>query len=331
MSLSPPATPPYTVAVTDDKAGLRLDRILADALPEMSRTRVQHLIETGQVLLTGAGEEQAVRDPARRARAGDLYHVSVPEPPPVTAVAQSMPLVVVHEDEHLIVIDKPAGLVVHPGAGVPDGTLVNALLAHCPEGLSSIGAPVRPGIVHRLDKDTSGLLVAAKTDAAHRGLADQFARHMVQRAYVAVVWGQPVPASGRIDRRIGRSPRDRTLMAIVESGGKVAVTDYRTVRPLGRHAALLECRLATGRTHQIRVHLAAAGHPLVGDPVYRGGRAHHAAAAERALPAWREHCCRQALHAFLIGFSHPVSGEELRFESVIPCDINSLVSFLESH
>jgi pseudouridine synthase, RluA family len=330
MSLSPPVPPPYTVAVTDDKAGLRLDRILADALPDVSRTRVQHLIETGQVFLTGLDADHAVRDPARRARAGDLYHVSVPEPPPVTAVAQPMPLAVVYEDDHLIIVDKPAGLVVHPGAGTPDGTLVNALLAHCPAGLSSIGAPVRPGIVHRLDKDTSGLLVAAKTDVAHRGLAEQFARHTVERAYVAVVWGRPVPAAGRIDRRIGRSSRDRTLMAIVDSGGKPAITDYRTVRPLGGRATQLECRLSTGRTHQIRVHLAAAGHPLVGDPVYRGGRSGQATAAERALPACSEHCRRQALHAFLIGFDHPVTGEAIRFESEIPGDIKSLARFLES-
>lgn len=331
MCSYPAASTPYTVTVADDKAGQRLDRVLADALPALSRTRVQQLIETGHVQLAGGGLLQAAADPARRVRPGELYRVTVPEPPPTTAVAQAIPLVVVYEDEHLIVVDKPAGLVVHPGAGTPDGTLVNALLAHCASGLSSIGAPLRPGIVHRLDKDTSGLLVAAKTELAHRGLAAQFAQHTVERAYFAVVWGHPVPPGGRIETHIGRSLRDRTQMAIVERGGKLAITHYRTVRPLGRSASLLECRLATGRTHQIRVHMAALGHPLVGDPVYRGDRRGRAIGASAAPNADSLPCQRQALHAFLIGFSHPGSGERLRFESCLPNDINQLIVYLEGN
>lgn len=331
MTACPAASSPYTVVVADDKAGHRLDRILADALPEVSRTRVRQLIEEGHVVLAMDETAQPVADPARRVRAGERYHVTVPEPPPTTAVPQAIPLVVVYEDEHLIVVDKPAGLVVHPGAGTPDGTLVNALLAHCADGLSSIGAPLRPGIVHRLDKDTSGLLVAAKSDIAHRGLAEQFAAHTVERAYVAVVWGHPVPPSGRMETYIGRSLRDRTQMAIVERGGKLAITNYRTVRPLGRAASLVECRLATGRTHQIRVHMAALGHPLVGDPVYRGDRRRRSRGPTAAQFDITVPCRRQALHAFLIGLTHPANGARLKFESQIPNDINHLIVYLEGN
>lgn len=330
MSERPVVSTPYTVAVGADKAGHRLDRLLADALPELSRSRLQRLIQSGQVLVDAGNAGEPAQDPARRVRPGESYRVEVPEPPPPTAVAQPIPLVVVYEDEHLIVVDKPPGLVVHPGAGTPDGTLVNALLAHCRDGLSSIGAPLRPGIVHRLDKDTSGLLVAAKTDVAHRGLAEQFALHTVGRAYFAVVWGHPTPPGGRMTSRIGRSLRDRTQMAIVERGGKLAITDYRTVRPLGPSASLLECRLATGRTHQIRVHMAALGHPLVGDPVYRGSeRGGFRTRLDRASVS--AHCGRQALHAFLIDFCHPSTGDRLKFHSELPTDINTLMGFLETH
>lgn len=325
MSESRPVVPPYTVVIAADKAGGRLDRILAEAVPIFSRTRLQQLIEAGHVTVMEDGQARPARDPARRTRCGEVYQLEIPPAPPMDAIAQPIPLVVVYEDTHLIVIDKPAGLVVHPGAGQPDGTLVNALLAHCPEGLSSIGAPLRPGIVHRLDKDTSGLLVAAKTDGAHRALAVQFAEHTVERAYSAVVWGHPNPPSGRMTTMVGRSERDRTQMAIVERGGKLAITDYRTVRPLGRTASLLECRLATGRTHQIRVHMAAMGHPLVGDTVYRGRRR----AAMTTLTASDMPCNRQALHAFLIGFTHPGTGERIRLESNLPSDIKLLVNFLE--
>ncbi len=314
----------YTVVVADDKAGWRLDRFLAENVPCVSRTRLKAIIEKGGVT---AADDAAIVDPAHRTSAGDRYRLTIPAAPPAVPAAEAIPLVVVYEDDALIVIDKPAGLVVHPGAGTPGGTMVNALLAHCPNGLSSIGAPRRPGIVHRLDKDTSGLIVAAKTDEAHTVLARQFAEHSVERAYLAVVRGRPLPPAGRIVKAIARSERDRTRMTVVRSGGRTAITDYRTLRPIGTRATLIECRLATGRTHQIRVHLASLGHGIVGDPVYGHGRGSAPAGASTALaPEAR----RQALHAYLIGFRHPGTNEQLRFESNLPSDINALISFLET-
>ncbi len=313
----------YTVAVGPDKAGQRLDRVLADALPELTRSRLKTLIESGAVRLG----DRAATGPAGKVRDGEVYHVAVPPAAPAAPAAQDIPLRVVYEDEHLIVIDKPPGLVVHPAAGNPDRTLVNALLAHCGDGLPGIGGVQRPGIVHRLDKDTSGLMVAAKTESAQAGLAAQFAAHSLERAYRAVVWGHPTPRAGSLDGPIGRSPRNRKKMAVVARNGKPARTDYRVERRLGRHAALIECRLRTGRTHQIRVHMSHAGHPLVGDPVY--GR------RPRGLPpepvAAEKRLGRQALHAYLIGFMHPVSGDKIRFETVLPYDIRELADILEKH
>jgi 23S rRNA pseudouridine1911/1915/1917 synthase len=311
----------YTVKVTADKAGGRLDRVLAEALPEISRTRLKALIEDGRVEMLG----HRVADPATRVREGESFIVTVPATPPLAPRPQVMPLSIAHEDEHLIVIDKPAGLVVHAGAGNPDGTLVNALVAHCP--LSSIGAPLRPGIVHRLDKDTSGLLVVAKTDAAHVALARQFAEHSVGRAYQALVWGNPIPAVGRISTAIGRSSQDRTRMAVVSRGGKAAVTDYKTIRIFGSVASLVECRLTTGRTHQIRVHMASIRNPIVGDAVY-GGRRPLAPSQGRGIEPSSE-MPAQALHAHLIGFTHPASGQRLRIESPLPQHYKSLIDFLE--
>lgn len=315
----------YTVPVPRDKAGARLDRLLADALPQLSRTRLKGLIQSGRVVRDADGA--AVADPAYRVAAGEAFTVAVPPPAPAAHEAQAIPLDVVFEDRHLIVVDKPAGLVVHPAPGNPDRTLVNALLAHCGD-LSGIGGSGRPGIVHRLDKDTSGLMVAAKTDAAHRGLADQFAERRVERAYTAVVWGVPVPAVGEIAGAIGRNPANRKKMAVVARGGKPALTRYRVVRPLGTAASLVDCRLATGRTHQIRVHLSSRGHPVVGDPLYGGGRRRVArlAPAQAAVVTGFN---RLALHAYLIGFMHPVSGESFRFTSDIPIKINKLISILE--
>jgi 23S rRNA pseudouridine1911/1915/1917 synthase len=244
-------------------------------------------------------------------------------------VAQAIPLAIRFEDEHLIVVDKPAGLVVHPAPGNPEGTLVNALLAHCGDSLAGIGGVRRPGIVHRLDKDTSGLLVVAKTELAHRALSRDFAGRRIERAYSAFVWGVPVPTTGEISGNIGRSPRNRKKMAVVPEGrGRSAVTRYRVERRYADHAALIECRLLTGRTHQIRVHLSHAGHSLIGDPVYgtRSGRAAArlgpAGAAISAFP-------RQALHARLLGFTHPATGEKLRFESPLPADLAELKRNLE--
>ena len=321
---------PYTVMVAPDKAGLRLDRLLADALPALSRARVRLLIVGGHVHFS---DGEAVFAPDHRVRAGACFVVRVPEIPPfVTAApaAQPMPLAIVYEDPHLIVLDKPAGLVVHPGAGNADGTLVNALLAHCPGQLSSIGSPLRPGIVHRLDKDTSGLLVVAKTDAAHLDLARQFSRHTVKRAYRALVWGVSIPAQGRIDHPIGRSPQVPTKMAALTRGGKTAVTRYRTLKRFGTLASLLECRLATGRTHQIRVHLAAIGFPLIGDRVY-GGAARPPAGCPPEVLDVAKALTGQALHAFELGFVHPATGNELSFASPLPLHIKALVDILERY
>ena len=303
-----------------EDAGQRLDRVLQRHLPEMSRSRFKQLILAGAV--TSEGTVQ--RDPARRVQAGQHFAIVIPEPTDPVPAAQPMPLAIRFEDEHLLVLDKPAGLVVHPAPGNPEGTLVNALLAHCGESLAGIGGVRRPGIVHRLDKDTSGLLVVAKTEPAHRALSRDFAGRRIERAYSAFVWGVPVPAAGEISGNIGRSPSNRKKMAVVAaSRGKPATTRYRVEQRFGDHAALIECRLLTGRTHQIRVHLAHRGHPLIGDPVYgtRPGRAvaslSPAGAAIAGFP-------RQALHARLLGFTHPATGEKLSFESPLPADMAGL-------
>lgn len=304
------------IAPTAD--GWRLDRALADAVPTLSRERLKVLINSGAVTRDGV----MARDPAKRATGGDLFQVAVPAPLPAHNEAQDIPLVIAYEDEHLIVLDKPAGLVVHPAAGNFDGTLVNALLHHCGGSLSGIGGVARPGIVHRIDKDTSGLLVVAKTDVAHEGLAAQFAKHSIERRYLAIVAGRPIPVAGTIDAPLARSSADRKKIAVQPAGkGKRAVTHYRIVTPLA-DAALVECRLETGRTHQVRVHLASIGHPLLGDPVYGRPRAGHREVLKRL--DFR----RQALHAAVLGFVHPVSKENLTFQSVVPSDIQELFGAL---
>lgn len=316
----------YTVRIGEDKAGLRLDKVLAGALPEISRSRLKALIDAGRVQEDGGVFSCT---PSRRVREGEIYTLDVPATLVDVVAPQPLPLDVVFEDEAVIVVNKPPGLVVHPGAGNPDGTLVNALLAHCGR-LSAIGGPRRPGIVHRLDKDTSGLMVAAKTDDAHMALARQFAAHSIERAYIALVWGVPSPASGRIDGNIGRDPHHRTRMAVVVRGGKHAATAYRVIEAIaGGALSLVECRPMTGRTHQIRVHMAMIGHPLVGDPLYGGGRRQQ----RRINPsAWAAtlHFHRQALHAFLIGFLHPTAAERYRFEIDSAPDIKELMQTLNT-
>ena len=296
--------------------GWRLDRALADAVPTLSRERVKALISTGAV----TGPAGLVRDPAKKAIGGGAYTLAVPDPAPAHNVAQAIELVVAYEDEHLIVIDKPAGLVVHPAAGNADGTLVNALLHHCGGSLSGIGGVARPGIVHRIDKDTSGLMVAAKTDRAHVGLARQFAAHSIDRRYKAIVGGRPMPTAGKVDAPLARSPANRKKVAIV-SGGKRAVTHYSTIRLL-KDAALVECRLETGRTHQVRVHMASIGHALLGDPVYGRTKAAHRPILETMG------FTRQALHAARLGFIHPITSNALAFDSEMPADMQELFTTL---
>jgi 23S rRNA pseudouridine1911/1915/1917 synthase len=299
-------------------SGWRLDRALAASIPAHSRERLKALVASGKV----SGPAGLLRDPAQKMKGGEALCVRVPPPRPSDTAAQDIPLAIIHEDEALLIVDKPAGLVVHPAAGNLDGTMVNALLHHCAGRLSGIGGVARPGIVHRIDKDTSGLLVVAKTDTAHEALARQFAAHSVERHYTAIVAGQPVPPAGRIEGALARSSANRQKMAIVADGrGKRAVTHYRTVQPLGE-AAVIECRLETGRTHQIRVHMASIGHGLLGDQAY--GRT-----PGRLLPLLAElGFARQALHAATLGFVHPLSGKRLLFESPLPFDIVELIGRL---
>ena len=299
-------------------AGWRLDRALAAAVPTLSRERLKALIRSGAVEAAG----RLVRDPAIKVRGEEALRVVVPEPEPARNEPQDIPLQIVFEDEHLLVLDKPAGLVVHPAAGNLDGTLVNALLHHCAGQLSGIGGVARPGIVHRIDKDTSGLLVVAKTDVAHEGLAKQFAAHSIDRRYFAIVSGVPKASDGTVDAPLGRSAANRKKIAIVEGGrGKRAVTRWRRIKIL-TESALVECRLETGRTHQVRVHMASIGHPLLGDPVYgRSGRSQG-----KLLKELKFH--RQALHAAELGFTHPVTKRRLSFSSPMPPDMQELMGAL---
>ena len=302
---------------------MRLDRFLAEALPTLSRTRIQALISDGRVDCAGA----TVASTSQRVKSGERYTIDEPAPLPTKPEGQDIALTVVYEDADLIVVDKPAGLVVHPAPGNPDRTLVNALIAHCGASLSGIGGEARPGIVHRLDKDTSGLMVAAKSDIAHRGLSKQFAEHSLDRAYNAVVWGVPRPRDGTVMGQIGRNPNNRKKMAVVTRGGKFAETHYRVLRTIGDIASLVECRLATGRTHQIRVHLSSLGHSIIGDPVYGArGDARRLARAEDRFRDAATHIGRQALHAVRIGFIHPRTHEKLSFDSALPADIAALLS-----
>lgn len=300
-----------TIVVEADQAvaGARLDRVLADAEPTLSRSRIAALIREGRVSVGGA----TVAEPSRRIKPGERIVLTLPPPEPAAPEPQALPLSILYEDAHLIVLDKPAGMVVHPAAGNPDGTLVNALLAHCGESLSGIGGVKRPGIVHRLDKDTSGVMVCAKDDRAHTGLSDLFARHDIDRAYLALVRGAPRQAGGTLTTRIGRHPKDRKRMAVLAEGGREAITHWQVEERFADRAAQVRCTLETGRTHQIRVHMAHLGHALIGDPVYGRG-------AARGLPAFP----RQALHAQRLGFRHPIGGETLAFESPPPADFLSL-------
>jgi 23S rRNA pseudouridine1911/1915/1917 synthase len=329
---APPSGRRTEIETAAEDGGTRLDRVLQRHLPALSRSRLKQVILAGGVSAVSSGGA-VVRDPALRVKPRHIFAVIIPDLAEPAPAAQPLPLAVRFEDAHLIVIDKPAGMVVHPAPGNPTGTLVNALLAHCGSSLAGIGGVRRPGIVHRLDKDTSGLLVVAKTEPVHRALARDFAARRIERAYSALVWGVPLPSAGEISGNIGRSPVNRKKMAVVAAGrGKPAVTRYRVERRFGAQegcrAALLECRLLTGRTHQIRVHLAHGGHPLIGDPVY-GTRAGRAAARLGPAGAVAAGFPRQALHARLLGFIHPATGERLTFESPLPGDLAALIASLE--
>jgi len=299
-----------------DAAGWRLDRALAAAMPTLSRERLKALVCAGAVTLGG----DVKRDPALKVKGCEPVVVAIPAPRPANAIAENIPLHILFEDEHLLIVDKPAGLVVHPAAGNLDGTLVNALLHHCAGRLSGIGGVARPGIVHRIDKDTSGLLVVAKTDRAHAGLAAQFAKHTIGRRYLAVVAGLPAPPAGRVETNLARSDANRQKIAVVRAPkGKHAITHYRVLDAL-KGAALVACRLETGRTHQVRVHMAHLGHPLIGDPAYGQGR------MADLCNALGFH--RQALHAASLELEHPISRAKLTFESVAPPDIQELLRTL---
>lgn len=305
--------------------GQRTDRFLADAIGAMSRSRVKSLMQDGAVLR----DNVALHDPAEPVRPGAVFVIQPPSPVAARPEPQRIPFEILHEDADLIVLDKPAGLVVHPAPGNEDGTLVNALLAHCGDSLPGIGGERRPGIVHRLDKDTTGVMVVAKTEQALATLSAAFAARDIDRAYHALVWGVPTPPAGEIEGAIGRDPRERKRMAVVARGGKPALTRYRTLRSWAVSVTLAECVLATGRTHQIRVHLAGAGHPVVGDPVYL--RRVPAAAKSLAGPvrAALLDFPRQALHAARLGFAHPRTGRTLLFERPMPADMAALVEMLD--
>ncbi len=310
----------FLLVIPEGLAGVRLDKAITTLAalerPSLSRARVQALLDQGFLSLAG----RAVGDASRRVKAGEAYTLVVPPPEKAEPEAEDIELNVVYEDQDVIVIDKPVGLVVHPAPGNREHTLVNALLAHCGASLSGIGGVARPGIVHRLDKDTSGLIVVAKNDAAHQALAKQFADRSLSRTYQAVVWGVPVPRIGTVDAPIGRSAKDRKKMAVTGKG-RAAVTHYKVIEDFGC-AALVECKLETGRTHQIRVHMAHIKHPVVGDPAYGRGRNAKCPEAVRKFP-------RQALHAVEIHFVHPRTGKMRKFSSKLPKDMRGLVKALE--
>ena len=317
------------VTVDAARAGARLDQVLAEALDGMSRSRLKQLIEGGHVRRAG----EVIGSPAAKVAAGEAYEVTIPAPVDAAPVGQAIPLDILYEDDELIVIDKPAGLVVHPAPGNSDRTLVNALIAHCGDSLAGIGGEKRPGIVHRLDKETSGVMVAAKTAATHANLVAQFSARSVDRAYHAIVWGMPEPGAGEIEGAIGRHPKNRKKMAVRENGGKYALTRYKTLSVYGGGlASFIECRLATGRTHQIRVHLSHRGHPLLGDPKY-GRTSARREAVSRLDPDTKARLgafSRQALHAHRLGFTHPKTCQHIDFTTTLPSSMGELKKILEA-
>ncbi|MGO1118382.1 RluA family pseudouridine synthase [Rhodovibrionaceae bacterium A322] len=316
----------HVISIAEGEVGERLDRLLARRLSDFSRNRLKSLIELGAVtLISGSGG--TITEASTKVKSGQTFAIIIPEAEEAEPVAQDIPLDIVYEDDEVVVINKPVGLVVHPAPGNPDSTLVNALLAHCGDSLQGIGGVKRPGIVHRLDKDTSGLMIAAKSDRAQQDLTEQFSSRSIQRRYQALVWGLPKPTEGEVDAPVGRNPRNRKKMAVVSRNGKAAITRYKVLESFcGGAVSLIECKLLTGRTHQIRVHMTHLGHPLLGDPLY--GRSSPtlmkklpsaAQAKVKALPG-------QALHARVLGFKHPVTEEELLFTRDLPSTLQDLIN-----
>lgn len=337
----------HILTVTDADAGLRLDRFLTTALAHMeeppSRSRIKTLFEEGRVeAATSEGSDagRTISEPAYRVKPGERYCLSLPAPRPATPKAENIPLDVIFEDAHLIVVNKPAGLVVHPAPGSLDGTLVNALLAHCGQDFTGIGGEQRPGIVHRLDKETSGVMVVAKTEPALKALQKQFAAHgrdnKLERAYTAFVWGKPQPSKGTIDAPLARSRHNRLKITVTRTpeaqGARTAITHYRVKTSFGAPDPLVSeviCHLETGRTHQIRVHMTHIGHPILGDPSYGTGQRNRATKLTEDARTALMQLGRQALHAHLLGFEHPETGEKLRFESPLAPEMAALRKTLE--
>jgi len=334
----------HAVCVSDEEAGTRLDRYLATALEALevapSRSRIRTLIEEGHVTTGEPNAERTIGDVSYRVKLGEVYSITLPTPSAATPQPEDIPLTILHEDSHLLVVDKPAGLVVHPAPGSPDGTLVNALLAHCGPEFTGIGGEMRPGIVHRLDKETSGIMVVAKTEPALKKLQDQFASHgrdgRLERAYTAFVWGKPHPSKGTIDAPLARSRHNRIKITVTRSveaqGAREAITHYKVAKSFGAPEPLVSevvCHLETGRTHQIRVHLTHLGHPILGDPVYGTAHKNRSVKLTPEGKSALDALGRQALHAHLLGFEHPESGEKLRFESPLPPELANLRKSLE--
>ena len=326
-------TDQMTVTIQSEQAGNRLDKVLSDALPDISRSRLKALINDEQVMCERKGQQDTTVTPKLKVIEGDIYTITIPEPVDADPLAEDIKLEIIYEDAHLIVVNKSAGMVVHPAPGAPNGTLVNALLYHCGDSLSGIGGVKRPGIVHRIDKETSGLLVVAKDDKTHVGLSAQFEAHSIERLYTAVVRGVPSPVDGRVEGNIARHPKDRKKMAVTDKGGKWAATNYKSLQHFTSGglvvATEIECKLETGRTHQIRVHMTYIGCPLIGDPVY--GRAGKLSGkvnpqTRAAIQSFK----RQALHARVLGFLHPITGDTLKFESKLPHDMYELIEALKT-
>lgn len=315
----------YTKQIDHDATGVRIDKFISSSYPDFSRAQIQRLIESSSILVN----EEAISDKNYKTKLGDIYKIIVPEPEAATPIPENIPLNILYEDNDIIVVNKESGMTVHPAAGAYHGTLVNALLYHCKDSLSGIGGVARPGIVHRIDRNTSGILVVAKNDLSHNRLSEQFSEHTIERTYYALVYGVPNPLKGTIEGNIARSSYDRKKMALVKTGGKHAITHYETIARYSNSISLVKCNLETGRTHQIRVHLSSIGCHLVGDDIYKGRRGNLPFPED--IKKLINTFPRQALHAKSLGFTHPKTSEKLQFDSVLPDDIQNLLNILEKY